>query len=450
MKNILNKLLLLFLITLLALPGMAKDLEKKASVIVMTDGEIDDRSSMVRFLLYTCDINLLAIIQTNSVYQQSGHSKEGWLEKQIDAYAQVYPNLIKHNQNYPTADEIRRKSYVGDEDQEHLINVTSREKRNEQKPGGKVEYMPDTWPNTPGSDKIVEILLDKNTDPVYIQAWGGGNTASKAFYKLKTDYPNEYDRAVSKVIMYNIWYQDDAGNYIETYHPKVTMLYCGSFSGTWDYKSQPNTTDFINSSVKNNHGPLGALYPQSYVSEGDSPSFLYSLYNGLRNYENPTHGGWGGRFVKLEGFANDYTDASDDGDVKQSLRRWINPANNDFQAHMDWCVAQKFSDANHAPLIKIDGDYDITLQPGEKIKLSANGTTDSDGNKLTYKWWQYKEAGTYEGMVKIDNPANRKATFVVPRDNRNGTIHIILEVSDNGDPVLVSYKRIIITIGSKE
>ncbi len=55
----------------------------------MTDGEIDDKSSMVRFLLYTCDVDLQAIIQTNSVYQRSGHSKEHWLEKHINAYEQV-------------------------------------------------------------------------------------------------------------------------------------------------------------------------------------------------------------------------------------------------------------------------------------------------------------------------------------------------------------------------
>ena len=43
---------------------------KKARVIAMTDGEIDDHSSIIRFLLYTCNIELLAIIETNAVYQK--------------------------------------------------------------------------------------------------------------------------------------------------------------------------------------------------------------------------------------------------------------------------------------------------------------------------------------------------------------------------------------------
>ncbi|HEX8314144.1 MAG TPA: nucleoside hydrolase-like domain-containing protein, partial [Flavisolibacter sp.] len=97
-----QKLFFIILISLIPVFAMAQK-EAKPRVIAMTDGEIDDHSSMVRFLLYTCDIDLLAIIETNSVYQKKGHSKEDWLEKQLAAYEQVYPNLIKHNPSYPTA-----------------------------------------------------------------------------------------------------------------------------------------------------------------------------------------------------------------------------------------------------------------------------------------------------------------------------------------------------------
>ncbi len=243
----------------------------KPRVIAMTDAEIDDRSSMVRFLLYTNDIELVAIIQTNSVYQRNGWSSEKWLEKQIDAYEQVYPNLKIHDPAYPTPDELRRKVYIGDEDSSHLVVDRQSARRF---PGMEPVIDPAKWPDTPGSDKIVEVLLEKDPRPVYIQAWGGGNTAARAFYKLKTQYPADYDRAVSKVIMYNIWYQDGAGNYIERYHPKVTMLLCYNFSGTWAYGSQRYTYQFVRDLMHNGRNPLGALYPQDYISEGDSPAFL--------------------------------------------------------------------------------------------------------------------------------------------------------------------------------
>lgn len=114
-------------------------------------------------------------------------------------------------------------------------------------------------------------------------------------------------------------------------------------------------------------------------SAGDTPSFLYTLFNGLRNYENPTYGGWGGRYTKLEGLANVYADAPDDGDIKKSISRWIDQANNDFQARLDWCVAGNFSDANHKPVIKIRGESSISARPGQKISLNAKSTTDPDG-----------------------------------------------------------------------
>lgn len=412
----------------------------KPKVIVMTDGEIDDHSSMIRFLLYTCDVDVQAIIETNSIFQKQGHSSEDWYEKQLAAYEEVYPNLIKHRSGYPTADELRNKSFIGDEDYDHLKNL----KRWDQIPGGKVEYLPDDWPDTPGSDRIVEVLLQDDPAPVHLQAWGGGNTAARAFYKLKKDHPKEYQRAASMVVMYNIWYQDDAGNYIETHHPEVTMLYCGHFAGSWNYKSQPDTQDFITENVKTNHGALGALYPQTYISEGDSPAFFYTAGNGLRNYEHPGYGGWGGRFKKVEGFDRVYSDAEDAGGEKFQLKRWIDAVNADFEARMDWCVAANFADANHQPVAKVAGGLGRAAAAGEAVQLDASGSTDPDGDKLSFRWWHYHDVGSVEEKVTIENAQSATASFVMP-DEPGKKLHVILEVTDNGTPALSSYQRIIVT-----
>lgn len=439
----------------------------KPRVIAMTDGEIDDRSSMVRFLLYTNDIELLAIIQTNSVYQRQGWSSAGWIEEQIDTYEQVYPNLIIHDPSYPTADELRSKLYVGDEDSSHI--VVDRQS-NMRFPGMEPAIDPADWPDTPGSDRIVEVLLEDDPRPVYIQAWGGGNTAARAFHKLKTEYPDDYERAVSKVVMYNIWYQDGAGNYIERHHPKVTMVLCYHFSGTWAYGSQRYTYQFVKDYLHNDHGPLGALYPQDYISEGDSPSFLYSIANGLRSHEDPTYGGWGGRFYKVYG--NVYRDVD-----KASYLQWVEFANRDFEVRLDYCVADKFEDANHKPVIKVTGGLDRTVRSGEIVELEAEisdpdpfnaadlwsqyatvmeqGGIDSTAfsemsaffPRYSALWWQYKEAGTYDGIVEISpDPWSDKISFIAPIVTRPSTIHMILEVSDQGTPSLTSFARVIITV----
>jgi len=437
--------LLICIVLLSAMTGLnAQNKSKKPRVVLMTDGEIDDHSSMIRFLLYTCDVEVCAIIETNSIFQREGHSKEDWYEKQLEAYAKIYPNLIKHNPNYLTIDKLREISCIGDEDHDHLRGLIK--KRWELKPGAKITFKPDNWKDTPGSEKIVQVLLEKNPDPVHIQAWGGGNTAARAFYKLKTEYPGDYQRAVSKVVMYNIWYQDGTGDYIEKNHPKVTMIYCGSFAGTWNYNSQKNTYDFIKNEVKHNHGPLGALYPQDYVSEGDSPAFLYSIANGLRNHEDPAYGGWGGRFTKTEDFSNVYIDALDDGDDRKSIRRWIDDANRDFQARMDYCVSPKYEDANHPPVALLKSGKNIKIKSGKKVTLDASKSYDPDGNKIVFSWWQYIEAGTFNGTVKINNQGKAKMNFVAPEVRESQSIHIILKVSDNGNPSLCAYQRVIITV----
>jgi len=246
--------------------------------------------------------------------------------------------------------------------------------------------------------------------------------------------------------MYNIWYQDGAGNYIESYHPKVTMLFCGSFSGTWNYGSQKYSYGFTENEVKNHHGPLGALYPQNYISEGDSPAFLYSIANGLRNHENPAYGGWGGRFTKMERFQNVYIDALDDGDKRKSLSRWIRDANSDFQARMDWCVSPNYKDANHPPEVHINEEKNITVKSGVKVELDAGKSTDPDGNDITFSWWQYKDAGSYDGLVEINNNKLSKVEFIAPNVSKPETIHIIVNVKDDGIPILRAYQRVIILV----
>ena len=97
------------------IPDTRSTWEGKPRVVVMTDGEIDDRCSMVHFLLYTNQMQVDAIIQTNSGFQRKGWSSEPWIEAQLAAYEQVLPNLRVHDAAYPSAEELRKVVYVGDD-----------------------------------------------------------------------------------------------------------------------------------------------------------------------------------------------------------------------------------------------------------------------------------------------------------------------------------------------
>jgi hypothetical protein len=80
------------------------------------------------------------------------------------------------------------------------------------------------------------------------------------------------------------------------------------------------------------------------------------------------------------------------------------------------------------------------------VKLGGTAT-DPDKNKVSYKWWQYFEVDSYAGKITIDKSTSSKASFVVPKDAKKGdTIHVILEVTDEGTPPLTRYQRVIITV----
>ena len=96
------------------------------------------------------------------------------------------------------------------------------------------------------------------------------------------------------------------------------------------------------------------------IKEGDSPSFLFLVPNGLAGPSHPGLGSWGGRF---EGEGSRFVDVPDpdrsdpaDPDPRMSsVYRWRPDFQADFQARMDWCI-QPFDDANHPPVVRIVGE----------------------------------------------------------------------------------------------
>ncbi len=80
------------------------------------------------------------------------------------------------------------------------------------------------------------------------------------------------------------------------------------------------------------------------------------------------------------------------------------------------------------------------------MAFSAAGSKDPDRHNLTYRWWTYREPGTYTGEIQLANSGSERASLVVPQDAVGSTIHVILEVTDSGTPALTSYRRAVITV----
>jgi hypothetical protein len=466
--HIRNPILLLLVAALAA--GSAVIASDKPRVIVTTDGEIDDRCSMVRFLLYTNEWDVEGIISSSSQYHWEGSrvwAGSDWVHRYLDAYAAVHPNLVRHDPRYPTAGHLRARLYVGNIKRE-----------------GEMEEV------TPGSQRIVEVLLnDKDPRPVWLQAWGGPNTIARALKTIEEAHPDRMAEVAKKIRLYLIWEQD---NTYQTYiRPRwgrfgiptiisdqfIAIAYVYQRGAIPQEMEHYFSAEWMNRNILQNRGPLLALYEAHddgrFRSEGDSPAFLHIIPNGLRSAESPDWGGWGGRFVW--GRDNTWLDPvsepgyeyppgrwysrsawgrerlrkeiPNDVELTAYLKpqwRWIDVIQNDFAARADWCV-KDFKDANHAPVPTVVGPLDRTVRPGERVKLAATAT-DPDGDKLTYKWWHYADASSAESLVSIVDAASPdRASFVVPNEPGR-TVHIILEVTDDGTPPLTCYRRIVFTI----
>ena len=114
-----------------------------------------------------------------------------------------------------------------------------------------------------------------------------------------------------------------------------------------------------------------------------------------------------------------------------TLWRWRDDFQNDFAARMDWCV-MSYAEANHPPVPALGHPEEFSVKSGEIFSLDASGTTDPDGDNLSYWWFQYPEAGTYEGMVSFGSLSENLYnvhTIVAPEVDSPKTVHFILKVT---------------------
>lgn len=473
-----SRLLPILLLTAVAgmyTPVVAQEIPR---VFVLTDieNEPDDAQSMVRFLTYSNQWDVEGLVATTSVHMQENTAV--WRIREIvEAYGKVRDNLNKHEPGYPTA--------------EYLLSIIK-------------EGLPDygmravgEGNDSPGSELLISAVDKEDPRPLWVTVWGGPNVLAQALWKVRaTRSPDEVEAFVSKLRVYTISDQDDSGPWIREEFPNLFYITSPGFHAggayhhaTWSGISGDKFwgrfvgADFsiVDNPWLDEHirskGPLGAQYPHTkYLMEGDTPSFLNLIDNGLSNPERPDWGGWGGRYEfytpRMQKWFIEpetrpfWTDAVDevmgaDGNWhtsnKATLWRWRSAYQNDFAARMAWSVATNYADANHPPVPKLGHPAELTARPGERVDLRAEGSTDPDGDALTYAWFYYPEPGTFTTArprtgvpVDIEDADKAHAWFTVPTDRvmppGTGTMHVILAVTDDGTPSLTRYQRVIVTV----
>ena len=492
----------------------------KPRIIITADPELDDNNSLIRFLLYSKDLDIEGLIYASSQFHWKGDGEgtkwfvpgreydrfnmnvcpcESWrwaederfIHDIVDAYEKVYSNLIVHHSDYPTPKYLRSKIRYGN-----------------------IEFDGDISKDSPGSDLIKSIILDDEPGQLFITAWGGASTIARALKAIQTQYQytaiwnSLYDKISRKVVLLPSGDQDNTyETYIQPNWPKIE--YRQFINGpNYGYGAQ------INASAKNakymtpkwmrdnilNQGPLGALYrvwgdgkqmvkgdkvdyfgfsgftdeelremgyfvwmpvqeKGSWLSEGDNHTFMNVLDNGLRAYEHGSYGGWGGYSSQNSEISNVFsmTNQADENEMAQTIGKnevdnngimtypnFFPMAQQNFASRLIWSMTDSYADANHEPVLKIQGPLTLLAAPGQSIPIYGYAF-DPDGDEVIVKWWQMP-VGSCKGQARIDNADSMNATVNIPEDIEEGqTIHIILEATDNGTPSLTQYQRVVIT-----
>ena len=346
--------------------------------------------------------------------------------------------------------------------------------------------------DSPGSDLIIEVVDRDDPRPVWVPVWGGPNCLAQALWKVRaTRSPAALDRFVAKLRVYTISDQDDTGPWLRKTFPNLFYIASpGMHAGgayhyaTWSGISGDNFhgrfagADFtivdnpwLDRNIRSK-GPLGAEHPRTtFLMEGDTPSFLYLVNNGLGDPEHPDWGSWGGRYELYTPRTRKWfyepetrpfwSDAEDevlglDGkwhtSNKATIWRWRSAYQNDFAARMDWTI-KPYAEANHPPAARLRHANQLTVKSGERVNLSAGGSSDPDGDALAYEWFYYGEPGTLllqsgrtGAPLRIENATSADAWFTAPAVTQSQTMHIVLAVTDQGTPPLTRYQRVLVTV----
>ena len=462
MREAMKRTIALLLTGLLMTPIGARVIEPrdaKPRLVVCTDiapadVEPDDMESMVRLMAYADMFEIEALI--TSVGWNCDPYPQKWaqyLHRVIDAYEKDITQLKKRSEQagflsleeengcqqigyWPSAEYLRSRTLMGSEQ-------------------GGIKVIGE-GNDSPGSDLLIRLADEDDPRPIYVAAWGGANTLAQTIWRVqRTRTAEELKRFVRKFRIYTITDQD------MQYSMRMNLAYSSHQwlrrefkddlqfiwdEGTWQEQCELGKQQWaLHQQNIQGKGALGRVYPNyKWGVEGDTPSFLYVLPNGLSDPEDPSQAGWAGfhqRGLCPDSLTTAWTSWEEPVrsiSVGYKRRFYIDELN-DFMARMQWAAEGR---GNHNPQVVVKGH--IKVKAGKKVRLDASQSFDPDGDALTFHWWQQPEIGTEK--VAINDAEAPVTTLQIPADAAGQTLHIICEVHDSGPFHLVDYQRVVVVV----
>ncbi len=496
-----EKTCLLICLSLLIFKLSANDNHR---LIVLADmgNEPDEVQQMTHMITYANELDIEGLIAVTGKYLRP-ESKEEYRRithpelfmEIIAAYAKDLPNLKKHAKGWPDPEALKKVVCAGQS-------------------GYGIQSVGEGL-SSAGSKLIIDVVTKDDPRPVWIVVNAGSNTLAQALFDYSKSHSKaEIDAFIAKMRVFENGAQDNAGAWICAKYPKIhwirsnyqTYAYGGPGGTDGDLTTNlgPNywqpyaysvtgQNEWLIKHVMTDHGAIGKVYPErryhgfrdgglGFMEGGGTIPWMGLVNKGLFDINQPSWGGWGGRFSKnkVADFWSRHVDikvdeqkeapfytfreVSDhwvdeqDGKVYNSnyvpVWRWREAMFNDQICRMDWC-SKSFDEANHNPVAVVNGNISnniliINELAGTTLTFDASESEDPDGDELQFRWWVYEEAGTYPGKVLISDPKLSKTSVRIPTGAVGTKIHLILEVKDqNKIASLFDYRRIVIEVDDR-
>jgi hypothetical protein len=462
---------------------------------VTTDPELDDLNSMLRLVLYSNEIDIAALVYSSSRFHHAGSAEAGipphrWpapgdrmhIDIAVDAYEKAHPNLVRHDPRYP--DPARLRS---------LVRV------------GNVVDVGDVSAPTPGSDLVRDVLLGDAPGKVFAEAWGGTNTIARALMSIEEEFfgtdgwGEVYELITRRTVITAFAEQDPTfAQYIRPRWPELEFRDVATMGwGYFAFAVVPEedrgylSPEWMRENVTS-VGPIGAEYrvwgdgkhmaagfdhedyfgvpdateesltalgyrvwcpvqpAGSWLSEGDTSTFALHIDNGLRNWEDPSFGGWGGRQVRDADDPFRWRSVGEWGSgpggpiaYRGEVAQWFGAYQRDLAARLRWSVTDSFERANHAPRVLPRGPLEHAVSPAQELRL-AFCAEDPDGDAVDVRAWI--DAGASTATADIEASPDGLRVRVSPDARAADVIHVLVEAKDDGSPRLVGYARYVLTV----
>lgn len=292
---------------------------ERLRVIISSDiggNDEDDDQSFVHYLMYADLFDTEGLISS-----PPGQGRVEDFFQVIDMYKKDYPLLKKKSRRFPSPDSLRKVV----------------------KQGALTSASEDGYSmSTEGSNWIIQCARKNDERPLYVLVWGAITDLAQAIH----DAPDIKKKIrVHFIASWNQRQDEHSFQYLNLTHPDLWIIRDNSSFRGW-YTGGFQEDDFGNRSFVQKHiqaaGALGNYFSplkDGSIKMGDSPT-VARLLSGVP--EDPEHESWGGRFEKVPGRKNWWTDITNAGEAEspfagaKTVNKWRRDYLENWKMRLAW------------------------------------------------------------------------------------------------------------------